>query len=453
MRNMRERYDQLGAAAEAYNVGKEQLSAAITAKGVETSPTDSYLKMAENVNAISQETYEIDGGDMYAKQLCGSLDDPNLWNLYQILTQLLSDGRLVNYGGILLSAYNRGYNDLALSGAGAGGAYVVSDKDANGNFIMYTEDTIHTWNTNFDGKGNRWVAYCFADEYHGFQITDTNTSPRSIFIGRKVGTIASLVNGRVSQIVVPDGNSLDCFAANTFTQNWDKNIVIRGLKNQVDTLIRGAADVESVYIEADSMTTSAPSKDLFYITTANKLASLIIKCNTANNVGLFYMHSGLSSLGLIIIDGASGKIADSRDGGSGNMNLTNLKDLILNNVEDLIYDQTPYKNTNCLSYDTRVWINYATNDKTKTVRLTGNWLAQDVILKDGWCKPLNIAVLTELTEANMYAHILQKLKQDEPDCGDGITITLGSTNLAKLTSAESVQLLDDLTNIYGYTFA
>ena len=53
----------------------------------------------------------------------------------------------------------------------------------------------------------------------------------------------------------------------------------------------------------------------------------------------------------------------------------------------------------------------------------------------------------------MYVHILQRLKQDEPDCGNGVTITLGETNLAKLTSAESVALLDSLTNVYGYTFA
>lgn len=74
-------------------------------------------------------------------------------------------------------------------------------------------------------------------------------------------------------------------------------------------------------------------------------------------------------------------------------------------------------------------------------------------LQDGWCKPLDCHYLLKLTEANMYVHILQRLKQDEPDCGNGVTITLGETNLAKLTSAESVALLDSLTNVYGYTFA
>ena len=71
----------------------------------------------------------------------------------------------------------------------------------------------------------------------------------------------------------------------------------------------------------------------------------------------------------------------------------------------------------------------------------------------GWCKPIDLRFFNSLTEANMYVHILQRLKQDEAECGSGVTITLGSTNLAKLTSQESVQLLDDLTNVYGYTFA
>ena len=53
----------------------------------------------------------------------------------------------------------------------------------------------------------------------------------------------------------------------------------------------------------------------------------------------------------------------------------------------------------------------------------------------------------------MIKHILKRLKQDEEMCGSGITITLGATNLAKLTSEEAVAILDSLTNTYGYTFA
>ena len=69
------------------------------------------------------------------------------------------------------------------------------------------------------------------------------------------------------------------------------------------------------------------------------------------------------------------------------------------------------------------------------------------------CQNININKFNAVTEDNMINHILKRLKQDEEMCGSGVTITLGATNLAKLTSEEAVALLDSLTNTYGYTFA
>ena len=73
MRNMRESYNQLGAAAEAYNTGKTELAANITAKGVEASASETLPELAEKVNAISQESYTIDGGELYGAQISGFL--------------------------------------------------------------------------------------------------------------------------------------------------------------------------------------------------------------------------------------------------------------------------------------------------------------------------------------------------------------------------------------------
>ena len=462
MVNMREAYDNLSQAAEAYNVGKVQLAQAITSKGVETSPTETYPKMAEKVNTISQEMYEINGGELYAKQLFGSLETPNYWNLYDVLAHLLSDGRLVNYGGILLAEYYRGYDSLALNGAGSGGAYVVSDKDENGQFKMYTEDTTHTWATDFDGKGNRWVAYCFVDEYHDFQITDTNTSPRSIFIGRKVGTITSLVNGRVSQIVVPDGNKLSAFNTKKYTQYWAKNVVVKNLGDTFGTTLLYNSGCESIYIKADRILANKENEAnvLIYEKNTDNLRSVIIECP--------YIKSGIHD----------GSIGDPISFISINRMTNNLSYLSFKNCEYLVYAFNPvgYEakfqylkqvdiigteycsisgNTKNGSAIAVVNISYITNDKSKSVSLSGSMFANttNVVLQDCWNKPLIVSTLTSLTEENMYAHILQRLKQDEPDCGDGVTITLGSTNLAKLTSKESQELLALLRGTYGYTFA
>lgn len=467
LRTLQQSYNEIAEAAEAYNVGKVEMATAISAKGVATSPTETYPQMAEKVNAISQETYEINGGEMYAKQLFGVANNdivPGYWNLYEVLAQLLSDGRLVNYGGILLAEYYRGYDSLALSGAGAGGAYVVSDKDANGDFIMYTNDTTHTWATEFDGKGNRWVAYCFADEYHDFQITDTNTSPRSIFIGRKVGTITNLVNGRASQIVVPDGNELKCIDANGKTQNFGQCVVLRNIKEQTKMAIQLTSNIDSVYLEADTIGVLSSVMRLFS-RTSNTIKSIIVKAREIKG----YVTLDTSTIGSanqteiasVHIDGVencTGAIGFFSEYNNlpyyVDAHYDKLKEIVITNTERLVLRF--YCAGSAVFPNTTIFFGYKTNDRSKAVSIVNEYQAlqvKDVHLQEDWCKPLNVSDCPMLTEANMYAHILQRLKQDEPDCGDGVTITLGATNLAKLTSAESVQLLDDLTNIYGYTFA
>lgn len=457
LRTLQQSYDQIATAAEAYNTGKVELAANITHKGVQASATETLPELAEKVNVISQETYEINGGDMYAKQLFGALETPNYWNLYEILMQLLSDGRLVEYGGVLLAEYYKGYDSLALSGAGAGGAYVVSDKDADGQFIMYTEDTTHTWDTAFDGKGNRWVAYCFADEYHDFQITDTNTCPRSIFIGRKVGAITCLVSGRISDIVVPDGNELLDFSGN-YPQQWGKKIVIRNISNHSSgILLSNIIDaVEAVYLKINKLSGGMLlSHGTGSDSTATQIRSLVLDIAESTGGDVFPYGNTLKNLAVLVIQSTVGTL-ELTSYNNQFIYLNSLNQLSIVDVEDfkLSIHGSSSPNTPATAV---IYIGYKTNDKTKSVIIDDNngtlSLIEDVRIKDGWCKPLVVSKLIGQTEANIYAHILRKLKQDEADCGDGITITLGATNLAKLTSAESVQLLDDLTNIYGYTFA
>lgn len=78
----------------------------------------------------------------------------------------------------------------------------------------------------------------------------------------------------------------------------------------------------------------------------------------------------------------------------------------------------------------------------------------DVEIREGACQNLNLHGLTSQTPENMYNHILCRLKQDEPMCGEGVTITLGTTNLDKLEAVEEYNIkLTELTDTYGYTFA
>ena len=443
MANMREAYDNLSQAAEAYNVGKTQLAEAITGKGVETSPTESYPEMAEKVNAISQETYEINGGEMYAKQLFGSLETPNYWNLYDIMAQLLSDGRLVNYGGILLAEYYKGYDSIALSGAGTGGAYVVSDKDEHGNFKMYTEDTTHVWDTEFDGKGNRWVAYCFADEYHDFQITNTNTSPRSIHIGRHVGVIESLVNSRISEIVVTDGNKLKSFTSqtNSITNNFGKSVVLRNIEEVGDhMLVVGNSTIEQVYIGVDD---ASEYKNIIRSTSidANVVNSVIIKVAGLEFAAMIFQ---VKITNLMIY--AESFVSYNTGNSKFLMDYSLVENLYLVGIEEWFGYMRGSGGTN-FGVQKKLYLAYSTNDKTRAVNISGYAMANatDVELKDGWCKPLAITPFTGLTKANVQAHIFDRLAVNDLSTG-AVTITLANAVL-NLFTQEEIDAVVERTNI------
>ena len=97
--------------------------------------------------------------------------------------------------------------------------------------------------------------------------------------------------------------------------------------------------------------------------------------------------------------------------------------------------------------------------KTETIRFWAseygvNGSVKDVEIREGACQNLTLQNLNGLTAENMYNHILLRLKQDEPLCGSGVTITLGSTNIAKLEAVEEYNdKLTELEDTYGYTFA
>ena len=264
MRNMRESYGQLSAAAEAYNVGKTELAQNITAKGVSASASETLIELAEKVSLIRQNTYEIDGGEIFETQLYGAptsvenIDGVyvqtggSLWNLYEVMAQLKSDPRFIGYGGILLAEYFKGYETIELMNVGAGGAYFTCDGD------LYTNDRAgenpHVWHDIENGMMNRWVAYLFAMDGTNYTIPNTNLCPRSIHIGRKVGTLICSVTGRIREIVVGDEDEL--YSTNFGgTQVWQQEVVIKNIKNATDgCLINGNSSIVSLDVDLEKIT-------------------------------------------------------------------------------------------------------------------------------------------------------------------------------------------------------
>ena len=92
-----------------------------------------------------------------------------------------------------------------------------------------------------------------------------------------------------------------------------------------------------------------------------------------------------------------------------------------------------------LSY---IYIGYKDNDRTGSIdfyKASNNNTPPNLIdieLKDGFRKPLNVLVFTNLAKENIVEHILKRLGDNTGQ--PALTITLGATNLAKLTDEEKL---------------
>lgn len=282
LRTLQESYDALATRNVEQEEGRKAIAHAITEKGVPTPEDSSMQQMAENVGLIQQETYELEGAPIYEKQMFGAetispipyKQNGPLWNLYKVMTDLLSDARFINYGGILLAEYYKGFDTIELMNVGAGGCYLTSDGDLY--FTDKTGENAHVWHDAEDGKMNRWVAYIFAAPSTNYTIPSTELCPRSIHIGREVGTIICPNAGRISQIVVTDGNHL--LGTNFGTsQVWGNHVVIHNMKEHTaGTLLFSADVVESAYIDVEEINS--------HVGTDKTTGSLIGLCVNLSNV-------------------------------------------------------------------------------------------------------------------------------------------------------------------------
>lgn len=531
------------------NNGKQEMVNALAMKNVQSSTNKTLSAIADDVRSIAQSPITIDGGEMYEKQLFGAPTDktnayeqPNspMWNLYQVMTNLLNDGRFINFQGIVLAEYTRDAESIELNIAGAGGAYLTSDG------ALYYADVTHTWNDLLDGKSNRWVAYLFANEYKSFEVSATDITPTSIHIGRKVGSIIYAADGRLSDIVVTDGNTLRDINFATGVQNFGKVVSIKNIETQTSgTLLNNNNAVETLIYDIETITSgtivSMSYSSGTWVSKCPNITSMIfprLKSFTSSDVQLFnhmnyktlqvpklehialsYVNNyysssekaliyntklerldfpSLKSLGYAtnscVLLGTNTKLKEAH---FDNFENIACGDYILNSLVSgkghsdglsLFFPKAKSITGYLIGGGAKVTNNVTTNvkyilvgccgDKSEVINITieGNRCTNaglidveigdkeyiDKGLEPRW-KPCQSIYFSsnkipnkgedELLEENMVNHILKRLKQDEEMCGSGVTIALGATNLAKLTSEESVELLDSLTNTYGYTFA
>lgn len=236
--------------------GKAALAENIRLKGVSSSETDTLIDMANEVRSITQQPITFVSSEEYEKQLFGSQtntdvayeQDGPLWNLYKVMTDLLNDGRFITYGGIVLAEYDLRYPSIALSGAGAGGAYFTSDG------AFYTYDVTHVWSD--DNMANRWVAYMFKNASSNFLVSSVETRPINVHIGRSVGDYIDTLNGcDTRNFIVNDGNTLGCLRLTNKT-NWTQTVVLRNIVDQQVVVVDSNGTTMNVVIKANTISTT-----------------------------------------------------------------------------------------------------------------------------------------------------------------------------------------------------
>lgn len=256
----------ISVAAKAYNTGKTELAANITAKGVQASASETLPELAAKVRDIAQTTTEIIGGEMYGAQLFGDANPAQslLWNLYDVLAQMktrfMGAGQ---YAALIVCEYYKGYDSLQLQGADA---YYTCDGD-----LYETSMPLHVWHDSDNERANRWVCFLFATEGARLDITNTAISPRSMYIGGHIGTIEYFVNGRLTDLVcgVESTDKIDNFNVGYKTNPWNKNIIIRNFKIssalRIDSTITDVVDLEFNNLTFDASVLSNDTGMLYFL--------------------------------------------------------------------------------------------------------------------------------------------------------------------------------------------
>ena len=308
MRNMRESYDQLGAAAEAYNAGKSQLVENLNSKGVPASASETLPELAEKVGIIAQTQTILEGGEVMAAQQFG---DGALWNLYQVLadmkTRFMGNG---DYAALIVCEYYKGYDSLQLQGADA---YYTCD----GDLYEYASPT-HVWHDADNGKTNRWVAFLYHDEGARLDITNTAISPRSMYIGGHIGTIEYFVNGRLTELVcgVEETDVVDNFLNKGFSQEWGRNLIIRGIKELTQDGTTNGLIVNSnglVYIENAYDGANVHCKNVVSCPNAESVILKGEKTRTLYGSGCYILNIGANTK-QVKFDGLKNYVTDQNSG-------------------------------------------------------------------------------------------------------------------------------------------
>lgn len=387
------------------------------------------------------------------------------------------------FAGFILAQYYKGYDSIALSGADA---YLCSDDPET----IIVGSTTHIWNDADNGMLDRWVAYLYYNDNYSFASVTEGLCPRTILVSGNCNTITIDYN-RLTALYIPDGigtlGTFDLNTAHTPGGSWNKIQVIKNYEHSTKNFFYNASGV--VCVEFSDLKTIS-TNNLFYgvsnVMSALETVSLpeleeIYQTNIFTTGGqsdfgsmyslnlpkLRYIYQG--SILNCPNNSIGGKLQEvhlpSLEKVDNDTTVSQYRHIVFNTVTGLkrVYfdtlEKTSFISGNGLFNQCHqleyLYFGYKDNDRTKSVTVTATYSSNltDIELKDGYLKNFICSTCNSLTEVNIVNHILNKLGInqdfiDNPIDANKLTITLGATNLAKLTSEEMQIAIDK-----GFTLA
>lgn len=393
-----------------------------------------------------------------------------------------------DYAVCMAGEFYKNADTTILAGADA---YLTSDGD------FYTAQTTHTWHDDDDIHANRWVVYYFkeGENKSNFMIADATACPNVLAVKGHLGAIIANIAVYFEDIIVPDGSSiLDIRRGSAGHSQPDSNVIKNILEHSVNymyytnkiikQLILGVRSVTGgtvvkhyvsepgmfIFPELTSLTggllVEGPITTIYVPNLTEMNGGQIINTSIAHKISLPNLRVIRNGIVLYTMWGCTvnhielprletiqgGKITQFY-GNSFCKGLKLLEFPALKYCEatlcnafdssDVVISLPSIEQLSSLFYT----VNNADSKPLKRLYLgckgmrsqaiIVNYIGSncdDIEIGDGALQPINISSATGLTRENIVNHILIKLGDNTEQ--SALTLTIGATNLAKLTDED-----------------
>ena len=418
----------------------------------------------------------------------------------QVVNRRANESEYLYYMDDIATQYQRSDYAVAMAGelykntdttilAGAD-AYLTSDGD------FYNAGTTHTWHDNDDMHANRWVVYYFkeGENKSNFMIADASACPTVLAVKGHLGAIIANIAVYFEDIIVPDGSSiLDIRRGSVWHSQPNSHIIKNILEHSVNYMYYTTNTIKQLILGVRSVTggtvvkhyVSNPGMFFFPELTSltggllveGPITTIYVPNLTEMNGGTIANGNMCHNISLPNLRVLSGAIYSSHNSMYvGKIELPRLETIqggiitqfygtsFCKGLKLLELPALKYcKATLCNAFDSSdVVISLPSIEQLSSLFYTVNnanskplkrlYLGckgtrsqaiivnnigsncDDIAIGDGALQPINISSATGLTRENIVNHILAKLGDNTGQ--SALTLTLGATNLTKLTDED-----------------